>query len=181
MSSSRIRPRLASRLIGRWALGLALICGLAPASASEERSAPDDLRRFVSVTRNLEQSPLEPSLKGDREWALSWLTEVPDVTVTICADALGGLLKSKYPHAGEIILQNSFAMAAFAIEHPERASDPNAQQLAGLEGALNAYRSILRDKPEARSPALDALLKTQSRGELPAFVQKAWIRCSAKT
>jgi hypothetical protein len=180
MSSGRIKLKFASRLIGRGALGLALICGLTPASASDERSSPEDRRRFVSVTRNLERSPLEPALKREREWALTWLTEVPDITVTICADALGGLAKGKYRYAGEIILQNSFAMAAFAIEHPETASDPHAQQLAGMEGALIAYRSILRDKPEARSSALDDLLKTQSRGELPAFVQKAWIRCSAK-
>ncbi|HEX8262853.1 MAG TPA: hypothetical protein VF547_08265 [Allosphingosinicella sp.] len=180
MSNSTITPRFASRLTARLALGLALICGLTPASAWDERSTPEDLRRFVSVTRNLEQAPLEPALKADREWALTWLTNAPDVTVTICADALGSLVKSNYRYAGEIILQNSFAMAALAIEHPEKANDPNTQQLAGLEGALNAYRSILRDKPEARSSALDGLLKTQSRGELPAFVQKAWIRCSAK-
>jgi hypothetical protein len=73
-----------------------------------------------------------------------------------------------------------FSMAALVIEHPEKANDPSAKQLAGVEGALNAYRSILRDKPEAKSAALETLLQIQSRGGLPDFIRKAWIRCSAK-
>lgn len=180
MSGSRTEFKGTRRLIGVLALGVALVCGTAPASASDARSSPEDRQRFVSVARNLEQAPLNPGLKADREWALAWLTEAPDVTVTVCADTLGGVLKSKYPHAGEIVVQNMFSIAAFVIEHPEAANDPNAQQLAGMEGALTAYRSIVRDKPEAKSPALESLLETQARGELSAFVRKAWIRCSTE-
>jgi hypothetical protein len=179
MSSSRIKAPFAFRLVGGPALGLALVCGLMPASAADQPSSPEDRRRFVSIARNLEQAPLDPGLKGDRAWAFAWLTEAPDVTVSICADALGGLAKGEYPYTGELVLQNSFGMAVFAIEHPEEANDPDALQLAGIEGTLNAYRSIVGDKPEARSSDLDGLLKAQSRGGLPAFVHKAWIRCSA--
>lgn len=176
MSSSRIG--FTRRSIGVLAGVAALVFGPTPSAASDTRSSAEDRQRFVSVARSLERAPLQPSLTADREWALAWLTEAPDVTVTVCADALAGVLESKYPHAGEIILQNMFSMAAFVIEHPETADDPNAQQLAGVEGALGAYRSILRDKPEAKSSALESLLNTQSRGELPGFVRKAWIRCS---
>jgi hypothetical protein len=49
-----------------------------------------------------------------------------------------------------------------------------------VEGALNAYRSILRDKPEAKSPTLERLRQIQSRGELPGFIRKAWTRCTEK-
>ena len=178
--SGRVGFRRARRLVGALAWVAAVVGGPATASAADSRSSPEDRQRFVSATRSLEQAPLKPELKADREWALAWLTEAPDVSVTVCATTMGGLLKSKYPYAGEIVLQNSFAMAAFVIEHPDKANDPEAQQLAGMEGALTAYRSILRDKPDARSPALDGLLKTQSRGELPGFVRKAWIRCSAE-
>jgi hypothetical protein len=180
MSSSRIEFRCARRLIGVLALGVALVCGLTAASAPGARSSPEDRQRFVSITRNLEQAPLKPRGDPDREWALAWLTDAPDVTVTICPDALGGVVESNYQYAPEILFQDMFSMAASVIEHPETANDPNAYQLAGVEGALNAYRSILRDKPEAKSPALEALLQTQSRGELPGFIRKAWIRCSAK-
>jgi hypothetical protein len=90
------------------------------------------------------------------------------------------MVESNYQYAPEVLFQDMFSMAAFVIEHPKTANDSNAQQLAGVEGALNAYRSILRDKPEAKSAALEDLLQTQSRGELPDFIRKAWIRCSAK-
>ncbi|HEX8626090.1 MAG TPA: hypothetical protein VF782_13575 [Allosphingosinicella sp.] len=180
MSSNRIESRGAGRAIGALALVAALVCGATPAAASDARSSIEDRRRFVSVTEKLGQAPLKIGLAADREWALEWLTDAPDVTVTICPDALGGLVGSNYLHAGEIILQNSFSMAAFLIEHPEAANDPNAQQLAGLEGALKAYRSILRDAPDAKSAALERLVQTQSRGQLSDFVRKAWRRCSKK-
>jgi hypothetical protein len=180
MSSGGFEFRCARRLAAALALGAALACGPTPASASDARSTPEDRQRFVSVTRNLEQAPLEPGLKADRKWALEWLTNAPDVTVIICADALGDMAQSNYRYAGEIILQNMFSMAALVIERPETVNDANAQQLAGMEGALKAYRSILTEKPKARSSALETLLQTQSRGELPDFIRKAWLRCSAK-
>jgi hypothetical protein len=71
-------------------------------------------------------------------------------------------------------------MAAFIIENPGKSNDPDTQQLAGVEGTLNAYRSIRIARPEDKSPALEKLLGTQSRGELPAFVRKAYLHCSAK-
>lgn len=163
-----------------WAPAIAAAVLFAPASGSAPVSSPEDRQRFVSVTRSLEQSPLEPALKADREWALAWLTDAPDVTVTVCDDAMGGVVQSDYPYAGEILLQNMFAMAVHLIQHPEAASDANAQQLAGAEGAVNAYRSILRTKPAAKSPALEILLQAQSKGRLSDFTREAWIRCSAR-
>ena len=167
-------------MIGVLALSLALVCVPTVTSAASKSSSPEDLRRFVEVTRSLEQAPLAESLKEDREWALAWLVEAPDVSVTICTDALGGMYDSDYPHTAEIILQDSFAMGAFAIEHPDKANDPEAQQLAGVEGALSAYRSILRDKPEAKSAFLEKLLQTQVEGGLSDHVRQALVRCSAK-
>ena len=166
--------------MARLALSAALACGAVPAAASEARSSPEDRQRFVSIARSLEQAPLKAGARDDREWALEWLVNAPDVTVTVCSDSLGDMFRSDYRYAGEITFQDMFSMGAFAIEHPEAANDPNAQQLAGVEGALNAYRSILRDKPEARSAALDSLLQIQSRGELPDHVRKALISCSKK-
>jgi hypothetical protein len=180
MSSSRIGSRCVPQVIGALALGLALVFGLTPAIAADAHSSPADRARFVSITRTLEDAPLLPSLQPDREWALQWLTEAPDVSVSICSASLGGVVQSKYPYAGKVLLQYMFSMAALVIEHPETAKDPNAQQLAGVEGALRTYRSVLRDKPEAKSPDLEALLATQTRGELPDFLRKASASCAAK-
>ncbi len=180
MSRGRIGFRCGQPLIGVLALGLALVCRLTPASAADTHSSLQDRARFVSITRSLEEAPLKPSLKPDRDWALSWLTDAPDIAVNVCLDSLGEVTKSNYPYAPEIVLQYTFSMAALVIEHPETTNDPNAQQLAGVEGALKAYRSILRDKPDAKSSDLEALLETRTRGELPDFIRTATSRCSAK-
>jgi hypothetical protein len=181
MSSSRIGFRWVRPLIGALALGLALVFGSAPAIAAGAHTSPEDRARFVSITHKLEETPLLPGLQADRAWALQWLIDAPDVGVSVCPSMLGGLDQNGYPYASQIVLQYTFSMGAFVIEHPESANDLNAQQLAGVAGALKAYRSILRDKPDAKSPALDALLETEARGGLPDFVRKASAHCSAKT
>lgn len=178
MSNKRNGLKSVRRTIGLFALGLALASFPNAVTAGKKRSSPEDLRRFVEVTRSLEQAPLAESSRGDREWALAWLSAAPDVSVTICMDALGGIYQSEYPHSAELILQDSFAMGAYAIEHPDKANDPEAVQLAGVEGTLNAYRSILRDKPEAKSVFLDQLLQAQAGGGLADHVRQALVACS---
>ena len=180
MLAKWIEIRRSRRLIVATVVGVALVCGLMPASATDTRPAPEDRARFVSIARNLEEAPLKPNLKADREWALSWLTDAPDISVTVCADPLGGLVQSDYPYASEVVVQYMFSMAASIIEHPNTTNDPYAQQLAGVEGALTAYQSILAEKPEAKSTVLEGLLQTRTQGELPSFVRKAFDSCSAK-
>jgi hypothetical protein len=143
-------------------------------------SSPEDRQRFVSIEQSLERAPLNPSLRDDRNWAIQWLTDAPDVSVNVCLDPLGGVSEKNYVHTPEIVVQYMIAMAAFVIENPAKANDPDSQQLAGVEGALNAYRSMRAAQLNDTSPALEKLLGMQSRGELPGFVHKAYLRCMAK-
>lgn len=170
--------------VRRWAgmlvVGLALVCGAGPVFAAGAVSSPQERARFVSITQSLEKAPLDPQLQADRQWALQWLTDAPDISVTVCLDTIVSA-ESDYAYEPEILLQYMFSMAVLSIEHPDRANDPDAQQLAGAEGALRAYRAILRDKPEAHSAGLDAMLAAQDRGDLPAFVRKASLHCSKKS
>lgn len=178
MSKARLVP--ARSLIGMLALGLALISGFVPAMAQDAPSSPDDRARFVAITRSLEEAPLQPNARADRAWALSWLTDAPDVSVTACLSSLGGMDEG-YPYAGEIVLQYMFSMAVFVIQHPGMTNDPNAQQVAGVAGALRAYRAILSSRPEATSPSLDSLMEIESRGGLPEFILGGAASCSATT
>jgi hypothetical protein len=148
--------------------------------AQHAPSSPDDRARFVSITRTLEEAPLQASLRADREWALRWLTEAPDVSVTICLSSLGDM-EEGYQYAAEIMLQYTFSMAVLVIQHPDMANDPNARQVAGAAGALRAYRAILRSRPDARSPGLDSLMEIESRGGLPEFILGRSASCSATT
>jgi hypothetical protein len=157
-----------------------LICATPAFAQADAHSSPEDRQRFVALAHNLEQAPLSPALRDDRSWAMRWLIDAPDVTVTVCAGQLGGMLKKDYAHSAEIIAQYSIAMAAFIIENPGKANDPDAQQLAGVESALNAYRAMRIAQPGDKSPALEKLLGMQSRGELPDFVRKAYLHCSVQ-
>src|SRR5205085_7243529 len=98
--------------------------------------------------------------------------------VDLCS--LGGM-EEGYQYAGEILIQYMFSMAVLVIQHPEMANDPNAQQVAGVRGALRAYRAILGSRPDARSPGLDSLMEVESRGGLPEFILSRAASCSATT
>ena len=176
MSKPRFAP--VRSLIGMLALGLAMVSG--PAMAQDPSSSSEERARFVSITRSLEEAPLRPDAREDRAWALSWLTEAPDVSVNVCLSSLGGM-EDSYPYAGEIMLQYLFSMAVLVIEQPEMATDPDAQQVAGAAGALRAYRAILGGKPDATSPSLDSLMAIESRGGLPDFIRSGSASCSGET
>ena len=161
---------------------LALLACAAPAFAqSNAHSSLEDRQRFVSIVHSLEHTPLDPGARDDRAWALQWLMDAPDVSVTICAGPLTKMSEKDYVHSPEITFQYSVAMGAFIIENPEKSKDPDAQQLAGVESALNAYRVMRTAQPDDKSPALEKLLGLQSKGELPGFVHKAFVRCVAKS
>lgn len=140
-------------------------------------SSPADLRRFVAVAQDLERAPFGPSAEADRAWALEWLTDAPDVSVDVCLEPLGGGPEKGYPHGPEVVVQYMLSMAAFLIQHPEKVNDPEAQQLAGVEGALTSYKSILASEPKAKSATLEKMGKVQAQGQLPGFVRKAYLRC----
>jgi hypothetical protein len=180
MPSRRFGLHWAHGLMGALALSLILLGGAGPVSAAGAASSPQDRARFISVTRSLEAAPLDPALQADREWALKWITKAPDVSVGVCLDALGGVAPKDYPYGRQVLLQYMFSMAALVIEHPETARDENAQQLAGVEGALKVYRAIAAGKPDGKSSNLETLLKAQTEGRLPDVVQKASARCKAQ-
>jgi len=135
-------------------------------------STPGERKRFVEVAHKLEQSPLDEGLRSEREWALKWLIQVPDVHVELCSNALGPYLREKFKRSPEITLQLTLSSGAFVIEHPEQATDKVAQNVAGVEGALKAYQAILKQEPKSKSRALDDLLEKQSKGELADTVAK---------
>ena len=163
------------------AMLLALLACAAPAFAqSNAPSSPEDRQRVVSIAHSLERAPLDPGLQEDRSWAIKWLMDAPDVTINICPDAIPGMSGKDYAHNGEILVQYMVAMGAFIIENPGKSNDTDAQQLAGVESALNAYRVMLTAQPNYKSPGLEKLLGLQSKGELPGFVHKAFLSCLAK-
>ena len=149
-------------------------------SLAQKPSTPEERARLVSVAQKLEASPLDPSLKAEREWAIKWLIEVPDIHVGMCPSILGDYHNYKY--SSEITTQILLASARFSIEKPDQASDPTAQYIAGAESALKAYTAILQQDAKAKSKPLDADLEKQSQGKLKEMLQDAALKqCSRKS
>ena len=161
-------------------LGVIILCFAATAQGKPQRgpSTPEERERAVKVAHDLENAPLDKSLRPDREWAIKWLIEVPDVHVKLCTNPLGDFMKSKYKYSSELIGQLTLSSAAFVIAHPDKAGDDIAQYTAGVEGVLKAYQSILREKQSAKSKSLDDLLLKQSQGQLADHVLEASKGCN---
>ena len=93
-------------------------------SLAQKPSTPEERARLVSIAQKREANPLDPSLKSEREWAIKWLIEVPDIHVGMCPSILGDYHKYKY--SSEITTQVLLASAKFSIESPDQANDGSA-------------------------------------------------------
>ncbi len=135
-------------------------------STTEERA------RVVKMAAESEKDPIRVWAQEDRDWFIKWLTEVPDISLEVgkvalwCSDSMKEDLKPLF------LYQFMKSAVAFQIQNPAMAKDPEATDLAGLEGVLRAYSNLLAKDPKARSKKLDEALAMKDKGELPGFVKK---------
>jgi hypothetical protein len=153
---------------------LALSLFLPAVAAAQQRgpSTAEERARAVERAHRLETDPFNADAREWRLWLLTWIDEVPDITVNIC-NLLSPLSGTNRRFAREIVLQTIFSGAAFIIENPDKAAvDDDAAYIAGVRGALKAYESILKDRPEARWHFLDELIEKREKGELDDWVRR---------
>jgi hypothetical protein len=149
------------------------ISGAAQNTPARGPSTPEERAREVAITRKLEAAPLDNSLSAEREWALKWLIQIPDITVGLCTSVMGkDFLKTKYKYSSNLLVQFTLSSAAFIIEHPDQAGDKVAIYTAGEEGLLKAYAAILKDNPKAKWKALDEPVEKQGQGRLAEYVRE---------
>jgi hypothetical protein len=157
------------------ALALAL-----PAHAQSERgpSTRAERQRAVEITRRLEKEPL--ARKGDEErvWLFQWIVEIPDINVRTCESPLDQLKEDDGGrHGRELFLQHVFGITTFLIEHPKRKDDWVAQQVAGLESVLRAYRAVKRLEPGVRWRSLERYDELRREGKLADAVRRTMPGC----
>src|ERR1051326_8448316 len=147
----------------------------APSTAAERQ-------RFLTLTRKLEQTPLDKSLHSEKTWAKKWLGDIPDINVNICAPILVGMdfVTEQNKYTPQLSYQATFGGAAYIIEHPDKAGDTDSQFIAGVESALKSYSAIVKNNPDAKSKALDGMLEKQKQGKLADFVRSASKSCEDK-
>jgi hypothetical protein len=162
---------------------LIAVLAVASLSAQQKRgpSTPQERAKAVQFARDLENNPLGPQAKSEREWLLRWVMEVPDIAVAFCPQILGTELSDKQPYGTEIRTQLMFSQAAFLIENPDKFKDDLAIQTAGVNGSLKVYERTLKDHPNARSKTLDELIARRANGTLQSYLQEAMEQCKKRT
>ena len=166
-------------------LAIAIVFLVANSSMAQNQrgpSTPQERETAVKVARVLETDPFHKDAKKMREWLLLFLISVPDIHVELCTAYMPPEKPSDKNYESEIFNQTVFSSAAFVIEHPDQANDRVAAHLAGVEGALKVYETVLATKPKTKSAFYDALLERRNKGELRAFVEEATTtKCKSKT
>jgi len=163
---------------------LALVLGLAPRVCLAQKrgpSTPEEREQTVRLTRALETDPFNKEAKNARAWLIVFLTEVPDISVTVSSCYLEPIFSKDKNYGSDLFFQSTFASAAFMIEHPDQAKDEVAVNKAGIEGSLRMYEAILKQKPKAKWPFLDELIARREKGTLEDYVREAAAKCKAKS
>ncbi len=140
-------------------------------------STPEERAYAIRLTRYLEKDPLSLDASAARTWLGAWWEQVPDITVHPC-NLVDAPNHEPYEYGKELYEQITYSSGAYILENPAKPTDWNAAFLAGMNGALLAYESILKQKPSANYGFLDDLRQQQDSGRLAATVaQMVQQRC----
>ena len=132
-------------------------------STTEERAYA------IRLTRNLEKDPLSLDASAARAWLNEWWEEIPDFTVRPC-NLIDAPDHEPYTYGKELYEQITYSQGVFLLEHPVKTVDWNAAFLAGMNGALQVYDSILKQKPAEKSAFLDDLQQRRESRQLESTV-----------
>jgi hypothetical protein len=152
---------------------------VAAASQGRGPSTPEERKRVVELVSKLQKDPLNPALVKEREWALKWLIEVPDITVSVCSDVLSPVLKTKYRYSSDLFVLHTLSAAAFVIQNPDQAKDQVQVNLAATKAMLDGYEAIVTKDPSRKSKELDELKAVMDSGGLVNFVRVGLAKCSS--
>lgn len=142
-----------------------------PPPEAERGPATAEERTRVVQMALAGQSDLQAVAAKDGDWLRQWVQEVPDLTLN--PGVVDGWLSIASRPALRAALDFQYVASAMAaqINHPEIAEQQGASELAGLEGVLVAYDTLLRKDPQWRTQKLDAACLARKQGTLPAFVK----------
>jgi hypothetical protein len=133
-------------------------------------STPEERAYAIRLTHNLETDPLSLDGSAARAWLDEWWAEIPDIMVRPC-NLIDPPNHGPNPYSDNLYKQITYSEGAFILENSAKAADWDAAFLAGIQGALRAYESIMRQTPSAKSLFLEDLLAQRETGRLPGTVR----------
>ena len=133
-------------------------------------STPEERANAINIARSLERDPLAKDAAANRQWLLNWIIEVPDIRFKSCAGLLRPGVGDQYRYSAQVNQQIIFSAAAFKLEHPDHLRNDNGAYIAGVEGALRVYETLMKSVPDAQLAFLDDLIAKRDRVELADHV-----------
>lgn len=154
------------------------LAAIAQPLKTAKASSPEERQRALTIINKLEQSPLDPALREDRDWIFQWVKEVSDVNVVMCTSIIRPLLdQPNSPERNALTLQAMLAGAEFSIRNPDSSKSKIPMFMASTEGAIRAYKNMLRQDPSKKNDFMESLAKRQQDGTLEAYVREGAAEC----
>lgn len=137
-------------------------------STAEERA------RVTELAVKSQKDPVAVRAANEA-WFEEWISGVPDITFMPAAVARWCVKNAR----GDLrkVVQFQFGTSAIAhqiklgVLEPKLPADISAINLAGLEGVLAAYETLLAQDPKNRAPKLDEAVASRNEGRLEAFAK----------
>ncbi len=127
-------------------------------STAEERAG------LIETAKKLQDNPLDKSLQEQGRQLQKMLIHVPDIDVSSCYEE-APWFSSDYKYSQELVGAYTMSNAAFVVSNAEK-PDLKAAHMAGLEGAIKAYQSIVAQDPTARWKKMEQLITKRDKGDL---------------
>jgi hypothetical protein len=150
----------------------------APLALAERGSSTEaEHARVVLLAGAADKDPIAAMTSAEGRWFEKWADEVPDYQFGPDKGAFWMMTGAAKGDLKRVLrFHHTVSIAAFQVQH--RIADPrkDPQQLerttlAGVEGLLRAYESVLAKRPENRSEQLDHAIAARDKGTLAAFVK----------
>ena len=151
---------------------LALLSSLAIAGSEDQQAweSPFPIDKVQRMVKDLEADPLGEHAESGRAILVTYFDNMrPEFSV--CLDQFLPVFRSKKKSINDLWFYVPIASGSYLLDHPEDIDDKYAYQLAGLEGMLRAYESMIASKPKLRHEYLDDLLQRRDTGKLGEHVK----------
>ncbi|MGZ3183453.1 MAG: hypothetical protein ACXU8N_13510 [Telluria sp.] len=159
---------------------LACLALIVPVAARADRgpSTPEEQARVIQLAEASYADPVGTMTSADGRWFMRWSDEVPDYMFGPDAGAMWFENSDAKGDLRRVMrFQHMLSTAAFQLQHKmhdphTNPADEAARTLAGAEGLLRAYETLVAKNPANRSADVDKLLALRNSGGLAAFLQQ---------
>lgn len=165
----------------QFCVGALVACSLLGAGVAHADRGPataEESERVVKLAALADKDPLAVMSSADGRWFQKWTDDVPDYMFGPDKGVFwfhNGVAKGDLMRV--LRFHHTVSTAAFQlqkkIKDPMRnEADDELKTLAGVEGVLRAYESLVAKNPDNRVPAIDDLIAVRNKGGLAEFVKK---------